>query len=154
MAQHRYTEEQLREAIKTSYSVTQVLKKLNVVPAGGNFATIKKYVKMHDIDTSHFIGQGHAKGKKFAPKRGLDEYFDNSFPISSHRLRQRMLSEGYKKHMCERCGLHTWQNEDIPLELHHVDGNRENNSLENIQFLCPNCHALTDNYRARKILSG
>lgn len=155
MAQHRYTEEQLREAIKTSYSVTQVLKKLNVVPAGGNFATIKKYIKVHNIDTSHFTGQGHAKGKPSSrPKRDLEKYLDNSFPIHSNRLKQRMLSESYKEYVCKRCGLHTWQNEKIPLELHHIDGNHDNNLLENIQLLCPNCHALTDTYRGKNIKSG
>jgi len=42
-----------------------------------------------------------------------------------------------------------WLGRPIPLELHHIDGNRDNNVLENYQLLCPNCHALTDSYRGR-----
>jgi 5-methylcytosine-specific restriction endonuclease McrA len=40
------------------------------------------------------------------------------------------------------CGLKKWQGKDIPLELHHVNSDRMDNSLENIVILCPNCHAL------------
>ena len=52
--------------------------------------------------------------------------------------------------MCEKCGLRSWNDEIIPLELHHINGNNKDNSLSNLLLLCPNCHALTDNYRNRK----
>jgi predicted HNH restriction endonuclease len=39
----------------------------------------------------------------------------------------------------------------IPLELHHIDGDKTNNTLENFQLLCPNCHALTDSYRGKNV---
>ena len=44
-----------------------------------------------------------------------------------------------------------WMGISIPIELHHIDGNRFNNKLDNLQILCPNCHALTDNYSGRKL---
>ena len=49
------------------------------------------------------------------------------------------------------CGLKEWKGHDIPLELHHKNGVKDDLRLENLQILCPNCHALTDNYRGRKI---
>lgn len=52
---------------------------------------------------------------------------------------------------CECCGLEEWNGEKIPLEVHHIDGNHLNNVLENLQLLCPNCHALTDNWRGKNI---
>jgi len=54
-------------------------------------------------------------------------------------------------HKCENCGLEKWQNENIPLEIHHLDGDKLNNELENLQLLCPNCHALTNNWRGKNI---
>ncbi len=51
---------------------------------------------------------------------------------------------------CEVCGLERWNGVNIPLELHHVNGNNKDNSFDNLKLLCPNCHALTDNYRNRK----
>jgi hypothetical protein len=72
-------------------------------------------------------------------------------PYQSHKLKLRLIEEGYKQAICESCDLDAWINVSIPLELHHVDGNPNNNSLDNLQLLCPNCHALTENYRAKNI---
>lgn len=73
----------------------------------------------------------------------------NVTPASLKRwlLRQR-------GHQCEKCGLRTWQGEDIPLEMHHIDGDAKNNRFNNVQLICPNCHALTDTYKARNTGNG
>lgn len=55
-------------------------------------------------------------------------------------------------HKCEQCGLKEWLNQKIPLEVHHIDDDHKNNVLENLQLLCPNCHALTENWRGRNIV--
>ena len=52
---------------------------------------------------------------------------------------------------CEICGISEWNGKPISLQLHHVDGNRKNNLLSNIQILCPNCHSQTDNYAGKNI---
>ena len=77
-------------------------------------------------------------------------YFNNEIPITSYKLKKRLLKDGIKGNYCECCKLDTWNNKPIPLELHHVNGNNSDNSLSNLMLLCPNCHALTDNYRNRK----
>ena len=64
-------------------------------------------------------------------------------------LAKKLLKEGIKKHMCECCLNTTWNGLPIPLEVHHKDGDNTNNKLENLQLLCPNCHALTDTYRGK-----
>ena len=79
----------------------------------------------------------------------LLDYLKNSSDIQSNKVRTKLLKENYKEHRCENCGLTTWLNKPIPLELHHKDGNRHNNTLENFGLLCPNCHALTDSYRGK-----
>lgn len=50
---------------------------------------------------------------------------------------------------CNRCKNTTWQDQNIPLELEHIDGNNQNHNRENLELLCPNCHALTDTWRGR-----
>lgn len=96
-------------------------------------------------------------GKKLAKRSSkkqipLEDIFNGKhLTYQSHKLKKRILREGYKLHKCENCGLSQWLDNAIPLELHHIDGNRLNNHLQNLILLCPNCHALTDNYRAKNI---
>ena len=69
------------------------------------------------------------------------EYIKNNY-VNSHKLREKLLKEGIKEARCEKCLLTEWQGESIPLELHHIDGNHYNNNFDNLEILCPNCHAL------------
>ena len=64
-------------------------------------------------------------------------------------LRQRLISAGLKALVCEGCGLDTWRGAPIGLQLHHVNGDGLDNRLENLQILCPNCHAQTENWGGR-----
>jgi len=150
MKLYKYNVDQLREAVKTSKSIAGALKKLKVSPCGGNYDVFKKAIKYYKIDTSHFMGQGWNRGKKLPPKRPIKDYLNNSNSITSYKLCKRLLKENIKAHQCEVCKRKEWNNKKIPLELHHINGNNKDNRIENIQLLCPNCHALTDNYRNRK----
>ena len=80
----------------------------------------------------------------------FEKYFNNEIPINSYKLKKRILRDKLKPLKCEACGLEKWNGVDIPLELHHINGDNKDNSFENLKLLCPNCHALTDNYRNRK----
>lgn len=149
MKLRKYTLDQLKEAVANSFSKRQVLDKLGITPAGGNYATLRKAIDVFQIDTSHFKGNGWSKGKTFGPKRCIEEYLNNKYPITSHRLRLRLLSEGIFPHQCQNCGLTEWLGDPIPLELEHIDGNHQNNNLDNLSLLCPNCHAKTPTYRGK-----
>ena len=151
---HQYTVEQVTAAVEISFSIRNVLKLLGISPAGGNYATIKKYFAVNGIDTSHFTKQGWSKGRTIGPKRDIEEYLNNNYPINSHKLRCRLLSESLLQHKCFSCGLELWLDNPISLELHHADGDSSNNSLENLQLLCPNCHSLTSNYRGKALLKS
>ena len=65
-------------------------------------------------------------------------------------LKQRLFDAGLKLRRCEACGLTGWLGIPIALTLHHVNGDRHDNRLENLQILCPNCHAQTDTFGGRK----
>jgi hypothetical protein len=153
MDRKTWTKIQLKEAVKVSYSYRQVLNKLNLKPAGGNYVQLKKYIKEYNFDVGHFKGKGWNRGLQFlfTPKIPLDKILvkDNNF--QSYKLKNRLIKEGLKKPQCEECG---WSQKSfdgrLPLELHHIDGDPHNNSLSNLQILCPNCHSLKPNYRGRK----
>lgn len=144
-------EDMLREAIYMSYSIRGTLKLLNLTPSGGNYECIKKAIKDFNLDTSHFTGKGHLKGKFHDyRKRKLSDVLVKGKLENTWKLKRRLLKEGLKKEECENCGITSWLGKPIPLELHHLDGDRENNSIANLELWCPNCHATTDNYRGKK----
>lgn len=149
MKLHKYTECELRNAVKNSRSRRQVLQKLNIVAAGGNYQTLNKAIKYFKIDTSHFTGQNWSKGQTIGPKRPIEDYLSNKYSTNSHSLRKRLIKENYKKEQCECCKLKVWNDKPIPLELNHIDGNHYNNNLDNLEIICPNCHAQTNNYRGK-----
>lgn len=146
---YTYSENDLRKAVKESFSIRQVLNKLGLKEAGGNYETTKRRIKNLNIDTSHFTGQLWSKGKTFSPKRKIDYYFKENIVVQSFRLRNRLISEGIKQHKCECCGITEWMGQPTPIELDHINGKHHDNRLENLRLLCPNCHAQTDTYRGK-----
>ena len=147
----RYTEEELKEAIRTSPSIAAALRKLGLVSRGGNYATLRRAIERLDLDVSHMTGQGGNKGKKFGPKRPLSDYLSNRREIQSYKLKNRLLLEGIMKPQCMKCRRITWNNRPIPLELDHMNGDNADNRLGNLRLLCPNCHAQTPTYRGKNM---
>jgi len=149
---YKYTKEDLENAVKKSKSIASVCRILGVRPAGGNYKTIKSKLKKWNIDYSHFTGQGWNVGLKFKPmkKRPLSEILikDSDF-ISTYHLKERLFNESIKEKRCESCNLTEWLGKPIPLELNHINGDNTDHRLENLDILCPNCHAQTPTYRTK-----
>ena len=149
----RCTDEKLRTLIADSISIGEVLRKIGLRPAGGNYAVFKRRVRLLGIDLSHFRGKGHLKGRRhnWARRTSLEDLLvsDCVSGVTTAKLKTRLLLKGLLDRRCYRCGLTEWQGQPIPLELEHTNGNRLDNRIENLSLLCPNCHALTSTYRGR-----
>lgn len=143
MNRYDYSEYRLREAIKTSTSYSEVLRKLEIPVKGNNTETLKRYIKKFDINTQHFTGHKITNDAAYIPAK---EYLGTDKRISACKLLHKLYKEGFKERKCEICGIDNWQGKEITLQLHHIDGNHNNNLLSNLQVLCPNCHSQTDNY--------
>ena len=145
MAKYNWNKENLEEAIKISTSYSETLRNLNIPTQGNNADTLKKYIEEYNLDISHFTF-GKSKdlsGLKYIP---VNEYLGSDKYISTSKLKLKLLKEGIKENRCECCGITEWNGKPIVMQLHHIDGNNKNNSLDNLQMLCPNCHSQTENY--------
>ena len=156
MERKDYSIEDVKKAVAENKSVAGVLRQIGLRPVGGNYKTIRRIIEEYEIDTSHFTGQGWNVGLQFYPKPIVTDetvFVKDSNYRCSWRLRERdKKATGIC--YCENCRLTEWQGHQIPLEIHHINGINTDNRLENLQLLCPNCHALTDNYRGRVHLSA
>ncbi|MEK7077612.1 MAG: HNH endonuclease signature motif containing protein [Patescibacteria group bacterium] len=148
----RWTEEQLKEAVKSSSSYRQVLNKIGLVEAGGNYEQIKKYLKKYKIDFSHFKGKAWNVGLHYTgtPRTPLEEILIKNSYFQSFKLKKRLFIAGLKPKQCEECGWNKSTPEGyLPLELDHINGDRHDNRLKNLRILCPNCHSLKPTHRGR-----
>lgn len=129
--------------IEEHQSKAYICKQLNCKPE-----TLTRYLNLMEIEYS---GNQGGKGTKKPSNRyiPLEEYLITSKDIQTNKIRIKLLREGYKQAQCECCKNTEWLGHPIPLEVHHIDGNRHNNVLSNFQLLCPNCHAQTDSYRGK-----
>lgn len=144
-----FTKEEYENAAVNSFSIAGMLKLLGLKPSGGNYKVLHKAIKDYDIDVTHFTGQGWNVGLKFRPTKpkNLSEILTEDSHYQTYKLKKRLFNENLKEEKCERCGRTEWMGYKIPLELHHKNGVNTDNRIENLEILCPNCHALTDNYR-------
>jgi len=103
-----------------------------------------------------YKGNQGGQGRKYCQLKPAVSYLYKGSIVNAHDLRLKLIRDGIKAAKCESCHLKTWFNGSIPLELHHINGDRFDNRLENLQILCPNCHALTDNHagKSRKGLTS
>ncbi len=152
MRPKRWTQENLHDAVKSSRSFRQVLIKLGLKPAGGNYKQIQKWIKDLKMDSSHFTGIGWNVGLMFDPHKTvpIKNILVKDSNYQSHKLKKRLIKEGFKDQKCEKCNwAQVSRDGRVPLELNHINGNHNDNRLENLQILCPNCHSLEPTHRGR-----
>ncbi|MCZ2523367.1 HNH endonuclease signature motif containing protein [Streptomyces sp. HB2AG] len=144
----RHTEERLREIVRCSRSVNEVVRKLGISPVGGNQAHIGRRIRALGIDTSHFEHGGTGGSPKtHRPLLVLSDPEQGRARPS--RLRKALKAHG-RAEICAGCGTGTeWYGVPLRLEVDHVNGDWWDNRPENLRFLCPNCHSVTDTYRGR-----
>jgi hypothetical protein len=147
----KYTREILQEAVDNATSVAGALRYLGLKEAGGTHSYISRLIKNFGIDTKHFTGRAHQKGKAAYNKKTAKDILINSGNKrqKSEQLRRALLESGVD-YKCSLCNISEWENKKLGLHVDHIDGNFSNNVLGNLRFLCPNCHSQTPNYSRKK----
>ena len=121
-------------------------KKLLSVKGKNNNPEKRKQTMLERYGTLNTEGQQAATNNYFSLKRQEKEKMPFS-EKSSNLKRQHIFKE--QSYCCVTCGNSQWLGEKIKLELHHIDGNKDNPARENLQLLCPNCHSFTDSWRRK-----
>jgi HNH endonuclease len=146
-------EELLRENVLNSKTQKDVLVNLNLRAAGGNFKTLRKYLNLYDIDTSHFkkcyYDMNHLN---FTKKIPLEEILVENSTYNRGHLKKRLYKEGLKERKCEKCGQgEEWNGEKMSLILDHINGVYNDNIIENLRIVCPNCNATLPTHCSKNI---
>lgn len=140
-------EYKLVKAIDKSYNYLQVLKHFNLLVSGGNVATLKKYIKKYNISIQHF--DSSKRNKKVSKNISIEQILCNNSSFSTTYVKKRILRDKLINYKCS-CGVDgLWNNKSITLQLEHKNGNNKDHRLENLEFLCLNCHSQTSTYGSK-----
>lgn len=152
---------EVARAIANARSAASAIRSIGLIPAGGNYATLYALIREYNLDTSHWTGEGHLRGRthNWSRETPLAQILVNrsTYRGGTSKLKARLCREGLLTPTCARCGLVEWLGQRIALHLDHRNGDRFDNRIENLRLLCPNCHSLTDTYCGRnkgRFLSG
>lgn len=145
---HFYMSDEFKELVKDSNTLSEICIKMSLVQSYGNRRTIKKYIKLNNLDISHFyIIKNKVTGKKCELK---DILIENSSYNNNTNLKEKLYKECLKERKCELCGQNEyWNNMKISLILDHINGINNDNRLENIRIVCPNCNAGLDTFSGK-----
>ena len=145
------TKEEILEFFERCESLRQIFAELGVNSNGsGSYRTFKKHCKKLGVEIPKF--------KKFynyprnTAKYTLDEILvENSTYSNSDRLKKRLIKEELMEYKCNECDIKKWNGKYIALHLEHKNGIHNDNRLENLELLCPNCHSQTKTYAGRNV---
>ena len=137
-----FTDEELKQMVADSTSFVEVQKKMGYSGKSGSIQnTLKEVFANKNIDYSHFTNKYLDNKNNWI----LCSYGDR---IKVYRNKEKIFQE--REYRCECCGIDSWNGKSIKLQVHHIDGNHNNNIRSNLMILCPNCHSQTDNWTYRK----
>lgn len=144
MAYRKWKDEDLINAVKTSRNIREVFGKLGFkTDATGNYKNLERHIKRLDIDISHF-SRWHMP-ESYCKSIPLEQLLVKNSMVSGY-FKKRIIKAGLLKEICYICNIDTWHNKKLTLQLDHTNGDRNDNRIENLRLLCPNCHSLTSTF--------
>ncbi len=142
--------EELKKLVEESISISEIQRKLGYNSKGGNVSkNIKEKIEHYQIDISHFKGKAH--GTSVNGKDLSTILIKNSTYVNNTSLKNRLLKEKILEYKCNICGIYEWNNKKLSLQLDHINGINNDNTVTNLRLLCPNCHSQTSTFAGRNI---
>lgn len=148
--------EVFKEHVKNSSSFGQILSKFGLKNKGGNNRTLKRRLVEEEIDFSHIkLGVGANKGRKFGSKKSKEQVIEEFFikDANCSRCSIKFYSRKFDliPYKCECGNEGEWRGKPLSLQIDHINGVNNDNRLENLRFLCPNCHSQTETFAGKSL---
>lgn len=145
----RISKEDFELIIKKSICWMDVIRGMGRTFHGSYYASMKKLAEQYNIDTSHFdTKKALSIGNNM--KRKPEEYFCLNSTVARHTIKNKIIKDKMIEYKCNKCNNDgNWQNNTLMLQLEHINGIRNDNRLENLCFLCPNCHSQTTTFTGK-----
>jgi hypothetical protein len=148
----KYTEPELRKIVENSHTYKECFDKLGIRSAGSNYQHLKKYIEKYEIDISHFDQYYNHGNRDSKSKIDLTSILKENSKYNRNNLKKRLYDEQLLKRECCLCGQdENWNGMKISLILDHINGVYDDNRLENLRIVCPNCNAGLDTFAGKNI---
>jgi hypothetical protein len=148
----RYSEAEARRAICESLSHAEALRRLGLRPSGGNHALFRRYVdEVWQVPTNHFEPTRAQRRGLQHEKIPMSQILVENSSYSRRSLKRRLFDSGVKARSCELCDqTEEWRGSRMSLILDHINCVPDDNRLENLRIVCPNCAATFETHCGRK----
>lgn len=144
-----WSDEDLTLFVKSSFTISAVLRQLGLSVSPGNYKSIRRHAKRLKLDISHFTGRAHGTSR-IPEARTLDQLLVDGSDIGSSALRPKLIKAGLLREECADCKVGpVWNRKPLTLQLDHINGVSTDNRLENLRLLCPNCHSQTTTFTGK-----
>lgn len=146
---YKLTDEEFINLVKSSLNIAEVLFKLGYTVTGNSWGYSQVKQRMTDLNLSGKDFRGKSAIVEESLKNKAVNLFKENSKHSRHILRKRIIQENLLEYKCAICGIKEWNGKTLSLELDHINGINNDNRIENLRFLCPNCHSQTSTYGSR-----
>lgn len=140
------------QIIKNSYSVKECIERLGLNITGSNYKKINNIIQEHNIDVSHFDPYINLRKYSKSKTKPLSDILTENSSFPRCHLKRRLYNEGLKKRECEICGQNEeWMGKKMSLIIDHINGISNDNRIDNLRILCPNCNSTLDTHCGKNI---
>lgn len=148
---YELTDEQFVNLIKNSTNISEVLFKLGYSVKGNSwgFSQVRRRMTDLNLDMSMFKGKSTVAQVNKERELTAEVLFKENCKHNRNNLRKFILKNNILPYKCAICEISEWNGKTLSLELDHINGINNDNRIENLRFLCPNCHSQTTTYGSR-----
>jgi Zn finger protein HypA/HybF involved in hydrogenase expression len=146
---YKLHDQEFIDLVKSSLNISEVLFKLGYTTKGNSWGYSQVKQRMTDLNLAGKDFRGRSAIAETVKKVNPENLFCKGSKHNRSVLRRTIIQQQLLPYKCAICGITEWQGKTLSLELDHINGENNDNRIENLRFLCPNCHSQTDTYGSR-----